>query len=313
MNAVAIRGLRKVFGRFVALHEVNLEVPEGVCFGFLGPNGSGKTTTIKIILGLLEPDGGEVYVFGRKAGSYEVRRRIGYLPERIEYHNHVLCVDFLKYVGILNHMKPSKAERTARDILVWVGLEGWEDQPIGTLSAGMKQRLGLAQALMGDPDLIILDEPTSNLDPIGRKEILDKVKELASEGKTIFFSSHILSEVETVSDYVGIIFHGRTIKQGRLHDIKRELTRRKAEKYELVVDKTSEVLSILTEKGVEAHAEGDHIIMFTSNPEFLERLIPKVLVDADAQLMKFTPVGDTLQEVFLQLVSEVSLEEGESG
>ncbi len=304
MSAISIRGLRKNFGSFTALENVDLEVPEGVCFGFLGPNGAGKTTTIKIILGLLEPSGGEVRVFGEKAGSYSVRRRIGYLPERIEYHNHVLCIDFLKYVGILNHMKPLSAEKVAREILTWVGLEGWEEQPIGSLSAGMKQRLGLAQALMGNPDLLILDEPTTNLDPLGRKEILDKVRELVNEGKTVLFSSHILSEVETVSDYVGIIYKGRTLRQGKLKDVVQELVHGKSGRYELVVDAKEKVLTLLTERGVDAAIDGDRIIIFSSDMNNLGKLLPKVLVDAGACILKFAPVGGALQEVFLQLVSQ---------
>ncbi|MEM1658740.1 MAG: ABC transporter ATP-binding protein [Candidatus Jordarchaeales archaeon] len=304
MSAISIRGLRKVFGSFVALDGVDLEVPEGVCFGLLGPNGAGKTTTIKIILGLLEPSGGEARVFGERAGSYDVRRRIGYLPERIEYHNHVLCIDFLKYVGILNHMRPLAAERAAREILAWVGLEGWEEQPIGTLSAGMKQRLGLAQALMGDPDLLILDEPTVNLDPIGRKEILDKVRELVKDGKTVLLSSHILSEVEMVCDYVGIIYRGRTLRQGKLEEVVQEIVHGRSGKYELVVDKTDEVLSLLREKGVEAAVEGGRIIISSSNMDFVGRIIPKVLAEANVCLTKFAPIGGALQEVFLQLVSE---------
>ncbi|MEM3664458.1 MAG: ABC transporter ATP-binding protein [Candidatus Jordarchaeales archaeon] len=306
MSAISISGLRKVFGKFTALDDVNLEVPEGVCFGILGPNGAGKTTTIKIILGLLEPSGGEVRVFGEKAGSYNVRRRIGYLPERIEYHNHVLCVDFLKYVGILNHMKPLKAERAAKEILAWVGLEGWEDQPIGTLSAGMKQRLGLAQALMGDPDLLILDEPTTNLDPIGRKEILDRVRDIVRDGKTVLLSSHILSEVEMVSDYVGIIFRGRTLRQGKLKDIVQELVHGKSGRYELVVDKKDEVLVLLKENGVDASIDGERIIVSSSDMDSVGRIIPKVLAEVDARIVKFAPIGGALQEVFLQLVSESS-------
>lgn len=304
MSAISIRGLRKTFGNFTALDNVDLEVPEGVCFGILGPNGAGKTTTIKIILGLLEPSGGEVRVFGERVGSYNVRRRIGYLPERIEYHNHVLCIDFLKYVGILNHMKPLSAERAAREILAWVGLEGWEDQPIGTLSAGMKQRLGLAQALMGDPDLLILDEPTTNLDPIGRKEILDKVRELVRDGKTVLFSSHILSEVEAVSDYVGILFRGRVLRQGKLDDVVQELVHGKSGRYELMVDKKDAVLSLLRERGVDAMVDGERIIISSSDMDSVGRVVPKVLAEADARIIKFAPVGGTLQEVFLQLVSE---------
>ncbi|MBS7287593.1 MAG: ABC transporter ATP-binding protein [Candidatus Freyarchaeota archaeon] len=304
MSAISICGLRKTFGSFTALDNVDLEVPEGVCFGILGPNGAGKTTTIKIILGLLEPSEGEVRVFGEMAGSYNVRRRIGYLPERIEYHNHVLCIDFLKYVGILNHMKPLSAERAAREILAWVGLEGWESYPIGTLSAGMKQRLGLAQALMGSPDLLILDEPTTNLDPIGRKEILDKVRELVRDGKTVLISSHILSEVEAVSDYVGIIFRGRVLRQGKLKDVVQELVRSKSGRCELIVDKKDAVLSLLRERGVDVTVDGERIIISSSDMDSVGKMVPKVLAEADARIIKFAPVGGTLQEVFLQLVSE---------
>ncbi|MEM3586068.1 MAG: ABC transporter ATP-binding protein, partial [Candidatus Jordarchaeaceae archaeon] len=253
MLAIEIHNLKKVFGNFQALRGINLEVPEGACFGLLGPNGAGKSTTIKLILGLLLPTEGEIKVFGHRAGSFKARQKIGYLPERMGYHAHVKAKDFLRYIGILSNMPASEIDKRADELLDWVGLGGWGESPIGALSAGMKQRLGLAQAVMGDPKLVILDEPTSNLDPIGRNEILKKIREITEEGKTVFVSSHILPEIEAVSDYVGIIYRGEMIKQGRLKDIKKEAVTKGKHNYELVVDNPEAVISALQELSYIVH------------------------------------------------------------
>jgi ABC-2 type transport system ATP-binding protein len=306
MSAIEIHNLKKVFGTFQALKGIDIEVPEGICFGLLGPNGAGKSTTIKLILGLLSPTEGEVKVFGYKAGSFKARQKIGYLPERMGYHEHVKAIDFLRYIGILSNMPSAEVDKKAEELLDWVGLSGWGEAPIGTLSAGMKQRLGLAQAVMGDPKLVILDEPTSNLDPIGRNEILERIKEITKEGKTVFVSSHVLPEIEIVSDYVGIIHQGTMIKQGKLKDIKKEEILKGKHNYELMVDNPEAVIPVLQESPFISSVtrSDDRILIQARDADQLGQKLPKILVDAKVRLIKFAPMGESLQDIFLQIMEE---------
>lgn len=306
MLAIETHNLRKVFGSFQALKGIDLEVPEGSCFGLLGPNGAGKSTTIKLILGLLSPTEGEVKVFGYKAGSFKARQKIGYLPERMGYHAYVKAIDFLRYIGILSNMPSDEVDIKSEELLDWVGLSGWGETPIGNLSAGMKQRLGLAQAVMGDPELIILDEPTSNLDPIGRNEILERIKDITKQGRTVFVSSHVLPEIEVVSDYVGIIYQGEMIKQGKLKDIKREELRKGKHNYELIVDKPDAVIPELQKSSfISSLTRSDERIFIHANDVVqLGQKLPNLLVDAKVRLIKFAPIGESLQDVFLQIMGE---------
>nr|MDO8077957.1 ABC transporter ATP-binding protein [Candidatus Freyarchaeota archaeon] len=307
MLAIETRNLRKVFGNFHALKGVNIEVPEGKCYGLLGPNGAGKSTTIKIILGLLTPTEGEARVFGYKAGSFKARQKIGYLPERIGFHDHIKVIDFLRYIGILSNMQSSELDERAEELLEWVGLGGWGESPIGNLSAGMKQRLGLAQAVMGDPKLVILDEPTSNLDPIGRSEILERIRDITREGRTVFMSSHVLPEIEVVSDYVGIIHRGEMIKQGKLKDIKREAIERGRHNYELIVDRPEAIMHELQKAPYISNVarSDESILIQASDEDKLGRNLPKLLLDAKVRLIKFAPLGESLQDVFLQIMGEM--------
>lgn len=306
MSAIEIHNLKKTFGNFQALKGINIEVPEGTCYGLLGPNGAGKSTTIKLVLGLLTPTEGEVKVFGYKAGSFNARRKIGYLPERMGYHGEVKVIDFLRYIGILSNMPSAKVNGKAEELLDWIGLRGWEEAPIGTLSAGMKQRLGLAQAVMGDPRLVILDEPTSNLDPVGRNEILARIKDIIKEGRTVLVSSHVLPEIEIVSDYVGIINHGEMLRQGKLKDIKKEQLTKGKHNYELIVDKPDVIIPELQKSPFVSSVtrSDDRILIQASDVDQLGQKLPKILVDAKVQLVKFAPTGESLQDIFLQIMGE---------
>ncbi len=314
MLAIEIQNLRKVFGNFPALKGIDIEVQEGTCYGLLGPNGAGKTTAVKIILGLLSPTKGEAKVFGQKAGSFNARQKIGYLPERVGYYAHVKAIDYLRYLGILSNMPSADTDVRAEELLEWVGLGGWGEAPIGTLSAGMKQRLGLAQAVMGDPELIILDEPTSNLDPIGRSEILERIKEMTKEGRTIFVSSHVLPEVEQISDYVGIIHLGEMIVQGKLKDIKKAELKKGKHDYELIVDKPEAIIPELQEASfvTSVAISDDRILIKATDMDQLGQKLPKLLVDTKVQLVKFAPLGESLQDIFLQIMGETQNEQKKS-
>jgi ABC-2 type transport system ATP-binding protein len=223
--AVRLRGLRKSFrghlgiGRTVAVDGLDLEVAAGEVFGLLGPNGAGKTTTLKMMLHLLRPDAGEALLFGGSPGDPATRARVGYLPENPYFYDYLTAEEFLDFYARLQGIPASRRRERVRRTLVRVGLAGRERTALRKFSKGMIQRVGLAQAIQHDPDLVILDEPMSGLDPAGRREVRDLVLALRSAGKTIFFSSHILQDAEMLCDRVAILQQGRTRSQGRLQDL----------------------------------------------------------------------------------------------
>lgn len=221
MNILEIRELYKSFGTNEILKGLTLSVPEHSIFGFIGPNGAGKTTTMKIVLGLLKPEDGTVTVCGEKVryGETKTNRHIGYLPDVPEYYSYMKPMEYLKLCGEISGLSKSKTRERSEELLSMVGLTGI-NRKIGGFSRGMKQRLGIAQALLNEPKLLICDEPTSALDPMGRKEILDIL--LTIKGKTtIVFSTHVLSDVERICDYVAVLHEGKAALCGTLGEMKR--------------------------------------------------------------------------------------------
>lgn len=191
---------------------LSLEVKEGVMFGFLGPNGAGKTTTMKVILGLTEASKGSIKIDDVDSNVINIKERIGYMPEDPYFYDHLTAMEFMNFMASLFKKRQSKEDNSK--LLKEVGLEKTADKKIGNFSKGMKQRLGLAQALVNDPEYIFLDEPLDGLDPIGRREFKQILLNLKKKGKTIFFNSHILSDVEEICDQIGIINKGKLVYSG---------------------------------------------------------------------------------------------------
>jgi len=213
--AIQARGLRKVYRsgffrrKFVGLEGLDLEVETGECFGYIGPNGAGKTTTIKLLMGLNFPTGGSATVLGQPVGSLEARRRIGYLPERPYFYDYLTAEEFLHFYGSLHGMSRAARCRKIDELLPLVHMERARNIQLRKFSKGMLQRVGLAQALINDPELVVLDEPSSGLDPMGRMLIRDIIRGLKDKGVTILLCSHILTDVEQVCDRVALIKNGR--------------------------------------------------------------------------------------------------------
>ncbi len=202
-----------------ALQGVTLSVSGGEIFGLLGPNGAGKTTLIKCVLGIVFTTSGSGSVLGSPFGSVISKEHIGYLPENHRYPAHLTGGQVLRYFGKLSGLDSARIEQQITRTLELTGMADWRDTKVRKYSKGMMQRLGLAQALINDPQLIMLDEPTDGVDPVGRKEIREVLVRLKDEGKTIFLNSHLLSEVERISDRVAIMDHGKIVKEGRVDDL----------------------------------------------------------------------------------------------
>ena len=212
-----VRGSRAPVKR--AVDGLNLSVNQGEVFGFLGPNGAGKTTTMNVLLGFTNATSGDAYLFGTTVREPVARQRIGYLPELTYYYKFLSAEELLRFYARIFKIPRSETERRIDQALKLVELEQARKRQIKTYSKGMQQRVGLAQALINDPDLLILDEPTSGLDPIGRMKVREIIQRLKAEGKTVFFSSHELGEVETVCDRVAILDQGRLKLEGRVSDL----------------------------------------------------------------------------------------------
>jgi ABC-2 type transport system ATP-binding protein len=210
-------GLRQ--RKVTALQGLDLEVGAGEIFGFLGPNGAGKTTTMKILMGLIYPTSGRAWLFDRPLGDVEVKQRVGFLPESPYFYDYLTAEEFLTFYGQLFGLTGGDLKRRVGELLDLVGLGQRRQLRLRRFSKGMLQRVGLAQALINDPALVVLDEPMSGLDPIGRKEIRDLILHLKERGKTVFFSSHILSDAEMMCDRVGILINGRLRDLGSVEEL----------------------------------------------------------------------------------------------
>lgn len=222
VKAIEAKELSKKFklqwrrGWLLALEPLNLVVNQGEVFGLLGPNGSGKSTTMKLLLGLLKPSSGGVTIFGLPAGTMAARKRMGFLPENPYFPTFLSGLEVLEYYGKLSGLSGNFLKQRKDELLELVGLQESRRRPLKTYSKGMLQRIGLAQALLHDPDLLLLDEPTAGVDPLGSRQIKDIILNLKQRGKTIIFSSHLLEQVQEVSDRVAILHLGQKLREGSL-------------------------------------------------------------------------------------------------
>jgi ABC-2 type transport system ATP-binding protein len=226
--AISTQGLEKTyvsaFGKkkVHALKGIDIEVHPGEIVGILGPNGAGKTTLLKILLGVVSPSSGTASIQGKPIGDVQARLKLGYLPENHRFPTYLTARQTLDVYGRLSHLDADYRNRRIPMMVEEAGLSDWMDTRVGKFSKGMMQRLGLAQAMMNDPDILVLDEPTDGVDPVGRREIRDRLKELRRRGKTILINSHLLTEIELICDRVAIMNHGRIVRSGSILDIAQE-------------------------------------------------------------------------------------------
>lgn len=299
MIVARIENLEKSFRRGFFLKRkkvlkgVNLQVNEGEIYGLLGPNGAGKTTTIKSLIGLIFPDSGYVEIFGSKNLDSTVRRRIGFLPEQPYFYEYLTAREYLSFSADLFRIK--NKEKRIEELVALLSMDKFLDSRLKTLSKGELQRVGLAQALINDPSFLILDEPMSGLDPIGRKEVKDLILDLKGKGKTIFFSSHILQDAELICDRVGIMLDGKIIEEGKLKDLISE----KVHYIEIEFWSPETIPSL---KGKIVFSEGENLIRVSDEREAEDAI--KTIIEKGGKIISVVPKKETLEEIFVERVKK---------
>ncbi len=285
-----------------ALQGVSISVKAGEIYSLLGPNGAGKTTFIKCMLGIVFPTSGIGYIFGEPLGSINAKKRIGYLPENHRYPLHLTGEQVLRYFGKLSEVPSSLLEARINETLGLVGMTDWRGMKVRKYSKGMMQRLGLAQALINDPDLIILDEPTDGVDPVGRKEIRDVLTHLKDRGKTVFLNSHLLSEVEQISDRVAILRQGQVITEGTVQ----ELTAQKnLYEVKIAADQFAQAAALLSPT-TSTPEEHKMTIACSNIAEFNAQL--DLLRSNNIQVESFAEKRSSLEDLFIQLIGNADVQ-----
>ncbi|TAM81558.1 MAG: ABC transporter ATP-binding protein [Acidobacteria bacterium] len=295
--AIETRMLGKIFGSKVAVRGLTLEVPRGEVFGFLGPNGAGKSTSIKMMLGLIAPTRGEALVLGVPAGDVSVRRKIGFLPEHFRFYEWLTAAELLGVHGRLYGMSKSRLRERIPELLNDVGLWPHREKRVRDFSKGMMQRLGLAQALLNEPDLIFLDEPTSGLDPAGRKLVRDIIRAQRDRGATVFLNSHLLGEVEVTCDRVSFIKNGEVLETRRLGArVEDEVTVTMRAR-----NLSPETLSALEQLVSSLKVADDGLTFYTRSMDALPGIV-RFLVSQNVDVYEITPQRLSLEDLFLRIV-----------
>jgi ABC-2 type transport system ATP-binding protein len=293
---------------FTAVDGLDLRVPRGQVFGFLGPNGAGKTTTIMMLLGNIRPTAGDARLLGRPLGDVAVRRRIGFLPEKFQFHDFLQADEFLELHGKLYGMSPAARRKRIDDVLQMVGLAERRRDRLRTFSKGMQQRIGLAQALMNAPELVILDEPTSALDPIGRRLVRDVVLKLRDDGTTVFLNSHLLSEIEMTCDQVAILKHGRLVRQGPIDQLLAppSTVELRLEQVTPAVTEALAAIGRVTAEGLNgAGGEGTLLRVEVADAARIPDLAEAV-VHRGGRLLSMVARRETLEDMFVRVVTDGS-------
>ncbi len=281
-----------------ALSQVSFSVAEGEVCAFLGPNGAGKTTSISILMGFLYADWGRIRVLGCEPGDVRAKKRIGFVPENFAFYKHMNAEKLLRFHAKLAGVAEDNAARLIPDLIAKVGLSSYGKLKIGRYSRGMVQRLGIAQSLLGDPELLILDEPTSGLDPSGRKEVRDEILSLKAVGKTIFLSSHLLSEVEQVCDQAVIIDRGRVVRAGTMKTLLDT-----GDQVEIVATTLPEELeAVLNEWGATVKRGAQTVSIVASGAR--KREIVERLWLAGSDVLRLNPVKGSLEDLYMKLVGK---------
>jgi len=303
-EAIEIRGLTKVYSgylsreKILAVDNLTLDIHEGEIFGFLGPNGAGKTTTIKMLLGLIFPTSGDASVLGAPAGDIEIKRKLSYLPESPYFYEYMSGRELLVFYANLFGIGRADSEKKAVELLRQVGLGHAGEKPLSEYSKGMLQRIGVAQSLINDPSLLFFDEPTSGLDPIAHMDIRDLIVQLREQGKTVFLSSHQLTDVEMVCDRVSIMVRGRVLKMGNLEEL---LT---AGATEIVARKVGAETLERLRKMAESVEELDGGRVACLAKDEVSQQVVREIVQGKGEILALNTRRNTLEDLFIRTVRE---------
>ena len=297
--AIETHGLRKVFGSKVAVRGLSLQVRRGEIFGFLGPNGAGKSTSMKMLLGLVKPSSGHAKILDQPFSSVAVRRKIGFLPEDFRFYDWLTASELLTLHGRLCGLTPAQLRDRVPAFLDVVGLMAHRERRLRGFSKGMMQRIGLAQALIHEPELVFLDEPTSGLDPMGRRLVRDIIRNQRKRGATVFLNSHLLSEVEITCDTVVFIKQGEVIGSRDLHGAPDDEIHVHIRAQNL----RQEILSGLAQWTTSAQLTGEILMLSTRSVDTLPEIL-RFLVSSGVQVFEFTPQRLSLEESFLKIMGE---------
>ncbi len=310
-SPIEVSALRKEYRsslggqRIVALDGIDFAVREGELFGLLGPNGAGKTTTVKILLGLTRATEGKALVSGLPVSDPESRRRVGYLPEGHKIPGYLTARQALSIFGRMSEMDGSAIRTRSMELLERMGLAPWADVRIKKFSKGMTQRLGLAAALVHSPNILLLDEPTDGVDPVGRREIRDLLREEAKSGTAVLLNSHLLSEIELTCDRVAVLRNGKVAAEGTID----ELTRKSA-KYKMVAAPIDDALvSAFRESGAVVERVNGHMVLAVNDLQHLNALVDTARARG-AVLSELSPVRSTLEDVFVDLIRAADVQVG---
>lgn len=301
---LSMRHVKKFYGRLQALDDLNLEIEDGALYGFVGPNGAGKTTTIKIMTGIMYPDEGTVLIDGMETGTdnRRLKHRIGYVPDSFGVYNNLTVSEYMLFFAACYQLTGLKARKRVEQLLDYVELSDRSDFFVESLSRGMKQKLSLARALIHDPKILILDEPTSGLDPRTRYEFKQILGELSDQGKTLFISSHILSDISELCTDIGIIDQGNIVMAGRLMEVMRMVTAQNPIVITLASKMTQAIRFLKTERAVKSMAiRGNDIMINFEGSAKQEAELLKALVQQGLPVRSFSREKGSLESIFMQL------------
>jgi ABC-2 type transport system ATP-binding protein len=283
--------------RVTAVDGLSLDIRRGEVFGFLGPNGAGKTTTLKMLMGLIYPTSGQAKIFGHLVGDPAAKAKLGFLPESPYFYDYLTSREFLNFYGHLFGLWGVRLDKRVDELLELVGMSHAKDLQLRKFSKGMLQRVGIAQALINDPELVVLDEPMSGLDPIGRKEVRDLIFRLKESGKTVMFSSHILHDAELLCDRVAMIMKGRLVACGQVSELIQQGT---TQEVEMVVDRLSpEGLEHLRVIATKVLLNGERVMVVLSSQRQVDESL-EVVRAAHAKLVSLTPHKASLEDLFIR-------------
>jgi ABC-2 type transport system ATP-binding protein len=305
--AIETDGLTKRYGSLTAVDKLNLRVSRNTIHGFLGPNGAGKTTTIKVLVGLLKPDKGTVRVLGQevRGDNPDVRLRIGYMPELPKFPKHLKGWELLDIYGKMYGMTKQERKEQIPKLLEMVGLQGREKDLLGKYSKGMQQRLGIAQALLNEPELVIMDEPSLGLDPVGMVEVREIMKGIAKEGMTVFISSHLLSEVEQVCSHVTIIHRGVSLVSDTLRNVSSKISGPTTLQVEVAKLSDSIVKAVKKLAFVsKVSQDGNTLVIEVKTRDDVRPLVSKTITKSRGIIVSMNLKGWRLEDVFMQLVAK---------